>query len=53
MDENPNEFLIGYRPSMRSNSKKRPNPNQKQQKHKGGELRKQINKVVGTDTDNL
>lgn len=49
MDENPNEFLIGFRP-VRNNGKKQ--PNQKQGNGKG-ELRKQIQKVVGTDTDNL
>jgi uncharacterized LabA/DUF88 family protein len=36
MDENPHEFLIGYKPARRKNN-----------------LRKQIKKVVGTDTDNL
>ncbi len=49
MDENPHEFLIGSRPA-RNNTKKR--PNQKQGNGKG-DLRKQIQKVVGTDTDNL
>lgn len=38
MDENPQEFLIGYKT--------------KTSKRKAG-LRKQIKKVVGTDTDNL
>lgn len=37
IDENPSEFLIGYR----GNNKKRPS------------LRSQIQKVVGTDTDDL
>ena len=36
MDENPQEFLIGYKTSKRKNN-----------------LKKQIKKVVGTDTDNL
>ncbi len=36
MDENPNQFLIGYKPLRKS-----------------GNLKKTINKVVGTDTDNL
>jgi uncharacterized protein (TIGR00288 family) len=36
MDENPNQFLIGYKPIRKS-----------------GNLKKTINKVVGTDTDNL
>ena len=36
MDENPNQFLIGYKPMKKS-----------------GGLKKTINKVVGTDTDNL
>lgn len=37
MDDNPNAFLIGYKPMKKS----------------GGGLRKTINKVVGTDTDNI
>jgi uncharacterized protein (TIGR00288 family) len=36
MDENPHQFLIGYKPARKS-----------------GNLKKTINKVVGTDTDNL
>jgi uncharacterized LabA/DUF88 family protein len=53
MDENPNEFVIGYRPSaMRSGNnnggKKRTN-----QKTQNAPLRKQLRKVVGTDTDDL
>jgi uncharacterized LabA/DUF88 family protein len=53
MDENPNEFVIGYRPSaMRSGNnnsgKKRTN-----QKNQTAPLRKQLRKVVGTDTDDL
>lgn len=51
MDENPNEYIIGYRPSRGGNnksSKKRPN-------QKTG-LKKQIQKIqkiVGTDTDDM
>lgn len=37
LDENPREFLIGYRGNGKRN----------------GHLRKQIRKVIGTDTDNL
>lgn len=37
MDDNPHAFLIGYKPMKKS----------------GGGLRKTINKVVGTDTDNI
>ncbi len=40
MDENPHEFLIGYKGSG-------------QHKKTNSGLRKQLNKVVGTDTDNL
>ncbi len=49
MDENPNDYIIGFRPQRGGNSqgKRRPNPKQ------NGQLRKQIQKVVGTDTDNL
>lgn len=36
LDENPSEFLIGYKVNKKKNS-----------------LRKQINKIVGTDTDNI
>jgi uncharacterized LabA/DUF88 family protein len=42
MDENPSEFLIGYRPSR---GRKRVPPRSMK--------RTQIRKVVGTDTDNL
>ncbi len=53
MDENPNEFVIGYRPSSQrsgnnNSPKKRPN-----QKNQNAPLRKQLRKVVGTDTDDL
>ena len=44
LDENPNEFLIGYRP--RNGTRKRPS-------RKTSNLRRQIRKVVGTDTDSL
>ncbi len=44
MDEHPQEFLIGYRP--RSNSRKRTS-------QKSSPLKKQIRKVVGTDTDDM
>jgi uncharacterized protein (TIGR00288 family) len=37
MDENPNQYLIGYKPMKKS----------------GGALKKTISKVVGTDTDNF
>jgi len=47
MDENPNEFIIGFRPARKGNHK-RPNG-----KANSGSLRKEIHKVVGTDTDNL
>lgn len=50
MDENPNEFLIGYRPA-RSSSRKR--TNQKSATQKNTSLKKQIKKVVGTDTDDM
>lgn len=48
MDENPSDYVIGYRPMRNGggNGKKRPN-----QKNSG--LKKQIQKVVGTDTDDL
>lgn len=46
MDENPNEYVIGYRPLKGGNGKKRQN-------QKNNSLKKQIQKVVGTDTDNL
>lgn len=44
LDENPNEFLIGYR--TRNSSRKRPS-------RKTTNLRRQIRKVVGTDTDSM
>lgn len=44
MDDNPNEFLIGYRSSR--NSRKRP-------AKKTSGLKRQIKKVVGTDTDDM
>jgi len=44
LDENPNEFLIGYRP--RNIARKRPS-------RKTSNLRRQIRKVVGTDTDSM
>jgi len=46
MDENPHEYLIGFRPAR--GSRKRSNSNQK-----SSPLRKQIHKVVGTDTDDM
>ncbi len=49
MDENPSEFIIGYRPQRGHSNQNRKRPNGKQ----GGALRKQIGKVVGTDTDDL
>lgn len=49
MDENPSEYIIGYRPTRGSNN----NNNRKRPNQKQGSLRKQIQKVVGTDTDNL
>lgn len=48
MDENPNDFIIGYRSPARGGNNNRKRPGQKQVG-----LRKQIQKVVGTDTDNL
>lgn len=51
MDENPNEYVIGYRPSRGANSGNRKRTNQKTQKPSS--LKKQIQKVVGTDTDNM
>lgn len=41
MDEEPGEFLIGYRGSRKSNARR------------GTDLKSQIKKVVGTDTDDL
>jgi uncharacterized LabA/DUF88 family protein len=49
MDENPNDYIIGFRPQRGGNSQGKRRPNGKQ----NGSLRKQIQKVVGTDTDNL
>lgn len=51
MDENPNEFLIGYRPT-RNGGGKQGNKKRLNQKQSSG-LKKQIQKVVGTDTDGL
>ena len=51
MDENPNEFLIGYRPT-RNDGGKQGNKKRLNQKQSSG-LKKQIQKVVGTDTDGL
>jgi len=48
MDQDPNRFLIGYRPARKS-SKQKPNKNSK----KKFESKKVVNKVVGTDTDDL
>lgn len=64
MDADPNEYLIGYRPTRGGNKggnkggiKKRVNPKQTKQQNqpnqKQSNLKKQIQKVVGTDTDNL
>jgi uncharacterized LabA/DUF88 family protein len=49
MDENPNDYIIGFRPQRGGNQNGKRRQGQKQ----GGQLRKQIQKVVGTDTDNL
>lgn len=49
MDENPNDYIIGFRPQRGGNTQGKRRPNGKQ----NGQLRKQIQKVVGTDTDNL
>ena len=48
LDEDPNAFLLGFRPSKggRANGKK-------QTSKKSGGLKKQIQKVVGTDTDDM
>ncbi len=48
MDENPNEYLIGFRP-VRNSARKRSGGNGR----KDSNLKKQIKKVVGTDTDNM
>jgi uncharacterized LabA/DUF88 family protein len=44
LDENPSEFLIGYK-GGKAKGQKRPKTS--------SPLRQQLNKVVGTDTDNL
>ena len=49
MDENPNDYIIGFRPQRGGNAQGKRRQNQKQ----NGPLRKQIQKIVGTDTDNL
>jgi uncharacterized LabA/DUF88 family protein len=49
MDEHPNDYIIGFRPQRGGNTQGKRRPNGKQ----NGQLRKQIQKVVGTDTDNL
>ncbi len=46
MDENPHEFLIGYRGGTNTKSRKRVSPT-------NAPLRAQIKKVVGTDTDDF
>lgn len=46
LDDNPNEFIIGYRP-QRHGARKRTSGK------KETNLKRQINKVVGTDTDNM
>lgn len=43
MDEDPKQYLIGYRGGSRGNGRKK----------QGGGLRSQIKQVVGTDTDDL
>ncbi len=45
LDDDPKQYLIGYRPQKKNNRKVRNNRN--------GEVKKVINKVVGTDTDYL
>jgi uncharacterized LabA/DUF88 family protein len=45
LDENPHEFLIGFR-TARGNGRKRSGK-------KSGDLKKQIKKIVGTDTDDM
>jgi uncharacterized LabA/DUF88 family protein len=49
MDTNPNDFVIGFRPQRGGNGQGKRRGNGKQ----NAPLRKQIQKVVGTDTDNL
>ena len=44
MDEDPSNFLLGFRP---------PRNGRKSTKKRASTLRKQINKVVGTDTDDM
>ena len=48
LDEDPNEYLLGYRPTKGSKQGGRKRPAKK-----AASLKKQIQKVVGTDTDNL
>ena len=45
LDDNPKQYLIGYRPQKKTNRKVRNNRN--------GEIKKVVNKIVGTDTDYL
>jgi uncharacterized LabA/DUF88 family protein len=47
LDENPHEFLIGFRPTRGGGSRKRSSS------RKSTGLKKQIQKVVGTDTDDM
>lgn len=44
LDEDPSEFLIGFRPPKKSKGKSKKKPTS---------LKKQIQKVVGTDTDDM
>ena len=44
LDENPHEFLIGYRGGIKS---------KKRQPANNTDMKKQIQKIVGTDTDDL
>lgn len=53
MDENPNDFLIGFRPIQKGTHKRTNQKTAKQNSKSNPSLRKQIQKVVGTDTDNL
>ncbi len=53
MDENPNEFVIGYRPSAMRSGNNNPGKKRTNQKTQNAPLRKQLRKVVGTDTDDL
>ncbi len=45
LDDDPKQYLIGYRPQKKNNRKVRNNRN--------GEIKKVVSKVVGTDTDYL